>query len=219
MTPRQQLLAAVIGLTQWEGAVFEGDTLRFKSRQWSHVGKGQFQAEGDAGPSIASVQTTGGVLIQGGEGAHRRISLLEMTAKQVGILLFGATLVGIGIHAAIWLPSAIMGRLRSRGGLVPRWAPAVAMVFSAAAILTPLILLQTGDLTILGQPSIPGWAAFAVSLAAPLSVLVALGVMIRADRSTRLPTRLFGFWCAGMGAMVCAYLAVHGWIGLQIWNA
>jgi hypothetical protein len=34
-----------------------------------------------------------------------------------------------------------------------------------------------------------------------------------------LPTRLFGFWCAGMAAMVCVYLAVHGWIGLKIWNA
>jgi hypothetical protein len=42
VTPRQQLLAPVIGLTQWEGAVFEGDTLRFKGRQWTHVGNGRF---------------------------------------------------------------------------------------------------------------------------------------------------------------------------------
>jgi len=219
VTPRQQLLAPVIGLTQWEGAVFEGDTLRFKGRQWTHVGNGRFQAEGDAGPSIAFVQTGEGVRVQGGEGAHRRISLLEMTAKLAGIVLFGATLVGIVIYAAIWLPSTVMGRLRSRGGLAPRLGPAVAIGMSAAAILTPLILLQTGDLMILGQPSVMGWVAFAVSLAAPLSVLIALVAMIRAGRSSSLPTRLFGFWCAGMAAMVCVYLAVHGWIGLKIWNA
>jgi hypothetical protein len=219
LTPRQQLLAPVIGLTQWEGAVFEGETMRFKGQRWIHVGDGRFQAEGDAGPSIAFVQTGEGVRIQGGEGAHRRISLLEMTAKLAGIVLFGGTLLGVVIYAAIWLPSAAMGRLRSRGGLAPRLGPAVAIVFSAAAILTPLILLQTGDLMILGQPSVAGWAAFAVSLAAPFSVLIALIALIRVGRSSSLPSRLFGFWSTGMATMVCAYLAVHGWIGLKIWNA
>ncbi|CAN1516043.1 AmpC Beta-lactamase class C and other penicillin binding proteins [Caulobacteraceae bacterium] len=219
MTPRQQLLAAIVGLTQWEGASFETDAMRFKGKRWSHVGNGLFQAEGDAAPSLAIIQTDAGVRIQSGVGAHRRVPGLEMNAKIVSVILFLVAMLSALAYACAWVPSALMGRLRSRGGVALRLWPLVAILLSAASALGPLALLQTDDLQILGRPSALGWSMFAVSLAAPLIAVVALGTSIWPPPGANRLSRFSGCFSSVAASVACLYLAAHGWIGMRIWEA
>jgi len=219
MTPRQHLLAAVVGLTQWEGASFEADAMLFKGKRWSHVGNGIFQAEGDAAPSLAIIETNAGIRIQSGVGAHRRVPALEMSAKLASVVLFVVGLVSALAYACLWVPSAFMGRLQSRGGVALRVWPLVAILLSAASGFAPLALLQTDDLMILGRPSVAGWSAFAVSLAAPLGALVALAMAIAPQQGANRVSRFFAFQSALLASVACLYLAAQGWIGLRIWVA
>lgn len=219
MTPRRHLLAAVVGLTQWEGASFESEAMRFKGKRWLHVGDGLFQAEGDAAPSLAVIETNEGVRIQSGVGAHRRVPILEMSAKIVSIVFFAACVAAAIAYAVLWAPSALLGRLQGRGGAALRLWPTAAIVMSVAAALGPLALLQTDDLAILGRPSILGWGVFAVSLAAPLCALMALKSAISPPHDANLVSRGFAYCCALSASVACLYLAAHGWIGLRIWDA
>ncbi len=219
MTPRQQLLAAVVGLTQWEGASFETDAMRFKGKRWSHVGNGLFQAEGDAAPSLAVIETDAGVRIQSGVGAHRRVPDLEMSAKMASIILFLVGMVSALAYACVWVPSAFMGRLHSRGGVALRVWPLVAILLSAASAVGPLALLQTDDLLILGRPSAVGWGMFALSLAAPLVAVFALVKSIVPRPGANRLSRFFGCFSGGAASVACLYLAAHGWIGMRIWEA
>jgi CubicO group peptidase (beta-lactamase class C family) len=219
MTPRRHLLAALIGLTQWEGASFESDAMRFKGQRWLHVGGGLFQAEGEAAPSLAVVETDGVVSIQSGIGAHRRVPPWEMGVKLGSVALFALGLLGALAYACLWVPSAFMGRLQGRGGLALRLWPGLALLFSAAAALVPLALLQTDDLAILGRPSVPGWSVFAISLLAPLLAVVALAIAARPPRDANRLSRVMAVFCALLAGVACLYLAMHGWAGLRIWNA
>lgn len=219
MTPRRHLLAALIGLTQWEGASFESDAMRFKGQRWLHVGGGLFQAEGETAPSLAVVETDGVVSIQSGIGAHRRVPPWEMGVKLGSVALFALGLLGALAYACLWVPSAFMGRLQVRGGLALRLWPGLALLFSAAAALAPLALLQTDDLAILGRPSVPGWSVFAISLLAPLLAVVALAIAARPPRDANRLSRVMAVLCALLAGVACLYLAMHGWAGLRIWNA
>lgn len=219
LTPRRHLLAAVVGLTQWEGASFEDDTLLFKGQRWTHVGSGLFQAEGDAAPSLAILETDEGIRIQSGIGAHRRVPDLEMSAKLAALALFVAGLVVALAYACLWVPSALMGRLKDRGGVALRFWPGFAIHLSAASALIPLALLQTDDLMILGRPSVAGWAAFAVTIAAPLATVVAAFLALRPPRNANRVSRILAAFCALMAATACLYLASQGWTGLRLWHA
>ncbi|HRJ64093.1 serine hydrolase domain-containing protein [Brevundimonas sp. UBA2416] len=219
MTPRRRLLAALVGLTQWEGASFESDALLFKGRRWLHVGEGLFQAEGDAAPGLAIIETSTGVRIQSGIGAHRRVPGPEMSAKIASVALFTFGLLSALAYACLWALSALMGRLKSRGGLALRLLPFLAILFSAAAALAPLALLATDDLTVLGRPSVAGWSIFAISLAAPILAVVALAKGVTPPGDANRVSRIFAVSCALLACAACLYLAFHGWIGLRIWNA
>lgn len=219
MTPRRHFLAALVGLTQWEGASFEADALLFKGKRWLHVGSGLFQAVGDAAPSLAIIDTNEGVRIQSGVGAHRRVPDFEMSAKIVSFVLFVVCIVGAFAYAVVWVPSAFMGRLQSRGGVALRFWPFAAIILGAASALGPLALLQTDDLEILGRPSFVGWSVFAVSVAAPLCALIALVLAFASRRGANRLSRVFACCCALLASISCLYLAAHGWIGLRIWDA
>ena len=219
MTPRRHFLAAVVGLTQWEGASFEADAMLFKGRRWLHVGNGLFQADTDTAPSLAVVETDNGVRIQSGVGAHRRVPDWEMSAKIVSLVLFVVSMIGASAYAVVWAPSALMGRLQSRGGVALRFWPFAAITFSAASALGPLALLQTDDLAILGRSSVVGWFMFAVSIAAPACALIAWVFAIAPRRGANTVSRVFAYLCVLLASVACLYLAAHGWIGLRIWNA
>lgn len=219
LTPRRHLLAAVIGLTQWEGASFENNTLRFKGQRWTHVGNGLFQAEGEAAPSLAILETDEGIRIQSGIGAHRRVPDMEMAAKNAALALFVAGLVTALAYACLWVPGALMGGLQARGGVALRFWPGFAILLSAASALIPLALLQTDDLLILGRPSVAGWAAFAVTIAAPLATAVAAFLAVRPPRHANRLSRTLAVFFTLMAATACLYLATQGWIGLRLWHA
>jgi CubicO group peptidase (beta-lactamase class C family) len=219
MTPRQHLLAAVVGLSQWEGAAFDAGGMTFKGRRWVHVGGGLFQAEGDAAPGLAVIETREGVRIQSGVGAHRRVPNLEMWSKLGAIALFALFLVGGSVYAAVWAPSAAIGRLKNRGGIALRFWPFAALVLATASALVPLALLRTDDLAMLGRPSLAGWAVFGVSLAAPICTLAAAVQVVAVRPDATQVARIFAFASALLAALACLYMAAHGWIGLKIWNA
>jgi CubicO group peptidase (beta-lactamase class C family) len=219
MTPRQHLLAAVVGLTQWDGASFEPDAMLFKGQRWVHVGNGLFQAVGEAAPSLAIIETSEGVRIQSGVGAHRRVPDLEMSVKIASIVFFVVCLVSALLYAIVWAPSAFMGRLQSRGGLMLRVLPFAAIILTAASAIGPLVFLQTADLSVLGRPSAFGWGLFVVSLAAPLCALVAVVLAIAPPRGANLVARISAYCFSLSAGVACVYLAAHGWVGLRMWDA
>jgi hypothetical protein len=142
-----------------------------------------------------------------------------MGVKLGSVALFALGLLGALAYACLWVPSAFMGRLQGRGGLALLLWPGLALLFSAAAALVPLALLQTDDLAILGRPSVPGWSVFAISLLAPLLAVVALAIAARPPRDANRLSRVMAVFCALLAGVACLYLAMHGWAGLRIWNA
>ena len=219
-TPRQELLRAVIGLTQWQGVAFDGDAMRYEGARWTHVGQGRFQKEGAAAPALLFVERDGRVELHAQHGAKRRVGSLEMTAKQVGIGLTLLAALASVVALPIWLVAAARGSLASRGGLPQRLWPTAALALALVVPLGVLALLGTGDIEVLGRPSAAGWAIFAASWLAP-AVTVGAVLRLARHRGTAMgaPARALAWLQVAMATVVLGWLAAHGWIGIRIWDA
>lgn len=218
MTPRRPLLSPLIGLTQWEGMAVGDSHLTFRGERYIHVGNGQFQAEGHAAPSLVWIDSGGRHELHAGFGAHRRVSSIEMWAKVAAVTLTVLVLLTTLLFAAVWVPSAFLGRLRSRGGVAARFWPTLAVAGSTGAAFAPLIVLQTASFEALARPTTASLAVFALSIAAPVIAIAALWMVTRSERVST-PVRVILVTQCMVAAMVCGYLAWGGWIGLRIWTA
>ncbi len=219
-TPRQELLRAVIGLTQWEGASFEGDMLQFERARWHHVGRGLFQKEGAAAPALLFIDTAQGVQTHTHNGAKRRVGSAEMAAKLTSTALVPvALLAGLG-GLLVWAVAAARKRTRPLGESTWRLWPLAALVLVVAAPFSALALLATGDLELLGRPTPWAWGVWVLSWAAPL-VAVAAAVALWRQRASPVgwPLRTLAWLQLGLAAVALAWLAAHGWIGMRIWDA
>lgn len=219
-TPRQELLRAVIGLTQWEGARFDGEVLKFEGARWVHVGQGRFQKEGAAAPALLFIDSGGAVQVHTHDGAKRRIGLAEMTAK-LGAITFTALALLAGLCALpVWAVAAARGRLAERGGAAARLWPLAALWLAVAVPFGVLALLGSGDIALLGRPSAWAWAICVMSWLAPVVAGVAAVVLWRQRAATRARTaRALAWFQLTLCVVVLGWLAAHGWIGLRLWDA
>jgi CubicO group peptidase (beta-lactamase class C family) len=219
-TPRQELLRAVIGLTQWEGASFDGEMLKFEGARWVHVGDGKFQKPGAAAPALLFVDRDRGVEAHTHDGAKRRIGSAEMAAKLGGISLTVLALLAGLCALPVWALAASRGRLVAYGGLAPRLWPLAALWSAVAVPVGVLSLLGSGDLALLGRPSAWGYAVYAASWLAPVVAVVAAVALwrLRAARWGRT-ARAFAWIQLTLTVMLLGWLTAHGWIGLRVWDA
>lgn len=224
ITPRQELLRAVIGLTQWEGARFEGDVLRYAGQRWFHQGDGVFRAEGAVAPGLRFVQLPSagwghGVLAHTLDGTRRRVPGCEATLKLGSLGLAALMLPWSLLMLPLWARAAWLGRLQgsgsTRSALVLRLLPTAALWVAVVVPLGVLMLLGTGDLAWLGRPSVAGWAVAGAGWVAPVVWLVA------AWRVWRVPAppwpRIHALLQLSVAALLLGWLAAHGWLGLRIW--
>ncbi len=221
-TPRQELLRAVIGLTQWEGAVFEGDVLRFERARWHHQGNGLFQRVDAVAPGLLFVESPNGMTAHTADGTKRRVPRWEMIAKTSTIAAVAVSLVISVLLLPFQLRDMARGRLAIHGGAVLRFAPLVAL---GCAVLVPfgvLALLGTGDLTVIGRPSFWGNVVWLLSLAAPLIVLIVGIVLWQRRLSARAASRgvrWHALFQMVLATSVLVWLYAHSWIGIRIWDA
>jgi CubicO group peptidase (beta-lactamase class C family) len=221
-TPRQELLRAVIGLTQWEGAVFEGDTLQFEQARWQHRGNGLFQRVDAVAPGLLFIDSPSGTTIHTTDGTKRRVPGWEMTAKISILATVAISLLTSIALLPFWLRSRMKGTLAARGGAAIRFAPLIGLACAALVPFSVLVLLSTGDLNVVGRPNFWGYAVWLLSVAAPLIVVVAASVVWRQrfiGRSASRGTQWHAVCQLLLAVIVIGWLFAHGWIGIRIWDA
>jgi len=219
-TPRQELLRAVIGLTQWEGASFDGEMLKFERAHWVHVGQGRFQKPDAAAPALVFIESGRGVEVHTHDGAKRRIGAAEMTLKLGVMALTTLSLLAGLLTLPVWAFSAFRGRLAARGGAALRLWPLAALGLAVAAPFSALALLASGDIELLGRPSAWAWAVYALSWLAPAAACVAaLQLWRKPAASMGQAARALAWLQLTLCACLLGWLTAHGWIGLRLWDA
>lgn len=216
-TPRRSFLAPLIGLSQWQGVSLNGDQLQFKSKAWTHVGDGQFHAEGESAPGLIALNNDDGFVLQSGTVTYRKVSPVEMWAKVIAVGLIAVVTIAASIYAIVWLIGALRGKLAERGGILPRLSPSIALAASLAAAIAPLMLFGTGSFELLGKPTFIGWSVFAITLAAPF--IVGLAAFLFWRRKGSRASSVMGVAQLASAVIICAYLIQGGWFALRIWNA
>jgi len=221
VTPRQELLRAVIGLTQWEGAVFEGDVLRYGGQRWLHQGDGLFRAEGAAAPGLIFTSgPDGGLRAITRDGERRRVPRWEAIAKIGSLTLLALALPLTLLLMPIWVVAGWRRRLPAGHARRARFWPVLALWAAVALPMGVLALLGSADLTWLGRPTAVGWALAMLGWVAPALWLAAAVALVHAGRATTLPRRAqaLGVMHLLLAAMLLLWLGAHGWLGLRIWQ-
>jgi len=218
-TPRRELLAGLIGITQWEGASLDDDRLRFRGGTWTHVGEGLWQRSDAAVPELVSITLDGEYRLHTATAAYRRVPALEMWLK-IGVLAAFVVLLAISVpHAILVAWNGVRGRLAERGGVGLRAWPLAALYAVAGVVIYTLGLFQTGDLEFIGRPTPAAWGLLLWSAFTPLFVLLAVFSVIRARAAAGRPALILAISYTAVAGIACAYLALHGWIGLRLWDA
>jgi CubicO group peptidase (beta-lactamase class C family) len=220
-TPRQELLRAVIGVTQWAGAVFEGDVLLFERARWHHQGNGLFQRVDSVAPGLLFTETPSGVWVHTTDGTKRRVPRWEMLTKLTISALVVASLFISFLQFPFWLRDWAKGRFATRGSALFRFAPSLALACAVAVPASVLAMLASGDINLLGRPTFLGYVVFFLSIAAPAIVLTVGCVLWHGRQAIHVGNRFKGWialiqWTLAM--IVLAWLLVHGWIGIRIWD-
>lgn len=219
LTPRRALLAGLIGLTQWEGAVVNDGQLRFRGATWLPVGGARWQQEDAAVPGLVVLDRDGQRRIQTAMSAYRQVPAVEMWIKLLALGGFALLLVVSIPHAIAVAYAGVRGRLADRGGAALRIWPLTAFYGVVGTVVITLALFQTGDLEFIGRPTWAAWGLFAWSAFVPLWILLAaLSLFRRRPGAGRFASGLAASYVL-FAALGCVYLAVHGWIGLRLWNA
>ena len=219
LTPRRNLLAGLLGLTQWEGATVVENGLRFRGSTWVGVGSAQWQRTDAVVPEMIFVERNGQRRLQTGTSTYRQVSPLEMWVKLIVLAGYLLLLTVSVPHVMLLAWSGARGRLAGRGGSGMRLWPLAALYGVAGVVIYTLALFQTGDLEFLGRPTIAAWGLFTWSVLAPVWVVFAFASLWRRRPGAgRAATALAAGY--SVAALIgCAYLAAHGWIGLRLWTA
>ncbi|MBL9098034.1 MAG: beta-lactamase family protein [Alphaproteobacteria bacterium] len=218
ITPRQQILALITSLVQWQSASGDAGTFSFNDTKRTHLGGGVFQKPDAAAPNMVLVNEPQGVVMYTGTGANRLVPAWEMWAKVVYIGAFAAALAASVIFMLVWIPGAFRGRLAERGGLTIRLLPTLALLSIVALAGLAMTLMSIGDLEIVGKPSLAAQNTYALSLAIPvLAALAALRALMPAQGANRFVRGLAAL-TALLSIIAAIYLYQYGWIGLKTWE-
>jgi CubicO group peptidase (beta-lactamase class C family) len=218
ITPRQQILALITSLAQWQGAAADGDAFALNGVKRIHLGGGIFQKPDAAAPNMVIVDEPGGVVMYTGTGANRLVPAWELNAKVAFMVTFAAALAVTVVYMFVWIPGAFMGRLAERGGVTMRMLPALALLAVVATGGTAMLLLSSEDIEFLGRPSPLLWFLYGLSLSIPVLAGIALLRAAIGSTSAGRFTRGLALVDALLATGAAAYLHQYGWIGLKIWE-
>lgn len=218
ITPRQQVLALITSLAQWQGAAAEGDAFALNGIKRIHLGGGLFQKPDAAAPNLVIVDEPGGVVMYTGTGANRLVPAWELNAKVAYLATVAAALAVTVIYLLIWIPGAFMGRLAERGGVTIRLLPTLALLAVVATGGTAMLLLSSEDIEFLGRPSPLMWLVYGLSLSIPALAGIAMLRAAVGSSGAGIFVRGLAVVDATLATIAAAYLYQYGWIGLKIWE-
>ncbi len=218
ITPRQQQLAIIESLANWQTAKAENGELVFNETKRIHVGKNVFQKTDSAAPNIVFVRKPEGVFMYTATGANRKLPLWEIAAKLAGGAAFALAAAFSALYMLLWIPSAFMGRLAERGGVTIRLLPWLAIVSVLGLAGTTLAALSANDLELVGKPNPLAWSIYGLSLAVPtLGTLSLLRTAMGAADANILVRALA--WLSSLSVLAfAAYMWSYGWIGMKLWE-
>lgn len=218
ITPRQQQLAILESLANWQTAKAENGELIFNDTKRIHVGKNVFQKMDSAAPNIVFVRKPDGVFLYTATGANRKLPLWEIAAKLTGGAAF-ALAAGFGLlYMLLWIPSAFMGRLAERGGVTIRLLPWLAVVSVLGLAGATLYAISANDLELVGKPSPLAWSIYGLSLAVPILGALSLLRTAMASSDSNVFVRMLA-WLSSLSVVAFAgYMWSYGWIGMKLWE-
>lgn len=218
ITPRQQQLAIIESLANWQTAKAENGELIFNDTKRIHVGKNVFQKMDSAAPNIVFVRKPEGVFLYTSTGANRKLPMWEIAAKVAGVAGYAFAAAFSALYMLLWIPSAFMGRLAERGGVTIRLLPWLAVVSVLGLAGTTLFALSANDLELVGKPSPLAWSIYGLSLAVPaLGALSLLRTAVGAADANIFVRALA--WLSSLSVVAAAaYMWSYGWIGMKLWE-
>lgn len=218
VTPRQQKLAVVESIFAWQTARAQDGTLEFNGTKRLHLGNSVFQKTDKAVPNIVFVSGSNDVLMFTPTGADRKVPLPELIGKAVMAATYVLALLLSALYMLVWIPSAFLGRLAERGGVMLRLLPWAAMVSSIAVAGIVVVGLSGAGLDQLGKPSALGWALYGATLAVPAFGILAIIRAAMGAPDANIFARGMA-WLNGVASLTFAgYLYAYGWIGMKIWE-
>ncbi len=218
ITPRQQKLAIVESLVNWQTAKAEKGELVFNDTKRIHLGQNMFQRTDRAAPNIVFVRKPEGVLMFTPTGADRKLPLWEIGAKLAGGAGFALAAALSALYMLLWIPSAFMGRLGERGGVTIRLLPWLAVVSVLGLAGTTIFALSAGDLELVGKPNPLAWSIYGLSFAVPaLGALSLLRTAVGGGDANIFVRALA--WLSSLSVLAFAgYMWSYDWIGVKLWE-
>lgn len=218
VTPRQQLLAVIESIFGWQTAKAVNGELEFNGTRRVHVGNNMFRKSDKATPNIIFVRNGDDVMMFTATGADRKVPMPEIIGKAAMAGIYVLALVLSALYMLVWIPSAFLGRLGERGGVMLRLLPWLAMVSTIVVAGIVVIGLSAAGLDQLGRPSPIGWALYGATLAVPvLGALATLRAFMGAPDANLFARGMA--WLASIATLTFAgYLYTFGWIGMKIWE-
>jgi CubicO group peptidase (beta-lactamase class C family) len=218
VTPRQQLLAVIESIFGWQTSKAVNGELEFNGTRRVHVGSNMFQKADKAAPNIIFVRNGDDVMMFTATGADRKVPMPEIIGKAAMAGIYVLALVLSALYMLIWIPSAFLGRLGERGGVMLRFLPWLAMVSTIAVAGIVVVGLSGAGLDQLGRPSPIGWTLYGATLAVPaLGALATLRAVMGAPDANLFARGMA--WLASIATLTFAgYLFAYGWIGMKIWE-
>jgi CubicO group peptidase (beta-lactamase class C family) len=218
ITPRQQQLAMIESLANWQTAKAVNGELIFNDTKRIHVGKNVFQKMDSAAPNIVFVRNPEGVFLYTATGANRKLPLWEIAAKLAGGAAFALAAAFSALYMLLWIPSAFMGRLAERGGVTIRLLPWLAVISVLGLAGTTLFALSANDLELVGKPSPLAWSIYGLSLAVPALGTLSLLRSAMGAADANLFVRALA-WLSSLSVVAfAAYMWSYGWIGMKLWE-
>jgi hypothetical protein len=132
--------------------------------------------------------------------------------------IYVLALVLSALYMLVWIPSAFLGRLGERGGVMLRLLPWLAMVSTVVVAGIVLVGLSAAGLSELGRPSPIAWALYGATLAVPVLGAAATLRTVMGAPDANLFARGMA-WLSSIATLTFAgYLFAYGWIGMKIWE-
>lgn len=214
---RREFMKPLIGIGHWEGIQFDGDLMRFKRKNYVHMGNNLFQAEGEAARSLVVLDDEDGIRLQTGQATYRQAPAMEIWGKTIVIVLTGLCILLSVINVLVWILGRFIQKLKSRSRPLDRALPLIAFTLSLTSLIAPLMVMGTGNFELVGTQNLTTLSVFILSIVTPIIAVIAFWRTLKSD-APRF-AKVMAYFQSVLALIICFYLFSNGWFAIQIWNA
>lgn len=221
-SPRQQVMVPMTRPFGFSRVRFEGDRLQIRrltgpTRTNAFLGGCLFRLEARGLPSLATLDTPEGRVIQLPSSTLRQVGAPRVAAFLLGTLLFALSVLSVLGFALVWGPRWLLGRMAGVPAMRVRVMPLLAVLSLAASSV--LFLVSLNDFFVrFGVRTIwsMGYCALTWAFAACSFGSVVVALLAFRERGNRW-AYFHSLVVSLVFVAVTVYLALGGWIGLRTW--